>query len=182
MIKGKLCALRHLRQEDIEPFLRLTNNLEIRGPHFPSQLRPPEQFQKDFDSHGFVTEEFERMLIVDLEDRIIGDIGHFQLRGKHVREIGYILFEPAARGRGYTSEAVMLLVDYLFRSQHHLHRLELMMAVDNLGSERVAQKCGFTKEGTLRQRLFFDGRFVDGHLYSLLRGEWENRREARLEA
>ena len=41
---------------------------------------------------------------------------------------------------------------------------------------RVAQKCGFTAEGLLRQSFFINGRFQDVGIFSLLRPEWEERR------
>jgi len=177
MLKGNLCTLRHMQAQDLDRYLQLANNLEIRGQYFPLLLKPPEAVKKEFYETGFVTDEMERMLILDQDDQIVGDIGNFKVRSKHTREIGFILFEPEARGRGYTSEATRLLSDYLFRAYHHIQRLELIMATENKGSERVAQKCGFTREGVMRQQLFMNGRYHDSYLYSLLRSDWEANRK-----
>ena len=46
----------------------------------------------------------------------------------------------------------------------------------NTGSERIAQKCGFTQEGVLRQAFFIQGVMRDVKMYSLLRPEWQARR------
>ena len=35
------------------------------------------------------------------------------------------------------------------------------------------EKCGFTLEGTQRHAVYRDGRFVDVHLMSILRDEWQ---------
>jgi RimJ/RimL family protein N-acetyltransferase len=41
----------------------------------------------------------------------------------------------------------------------------------NLGSSRVAEKCGFTYEGTMRKATFNQGEYHSLRLYSLLREE-----------
>jgi RimJ/RimL family protein N-acetyltransferase len=41
---------------------------------------------------------------------------------------------------------------------------------------RVAQKCGFTEEGLLREAFFINGRYQDVRIMSLLRHEWEGLR------
>ena len=106
---------------------------------------------------------------------IVGVVTHFKARTPTMREIGYRLFDQTLAGRGYVTEACTLLIDYLFNVSQY-HRIELMTAPENTASVRVAEKCGFTAEGTLRQSFFINGRFQDVTLYSLLRPEWEARR------
>src|SRR3954466_11498872 len=90
------------------------------------------------------------------------------------RELGWTIYNPANRGRGYASEAVAALVDYLFRA-HPINRVECCVSPGNRASARVAEKCGFVKEGTLRELIFVGGRFLDGDAFSILRSEWERR-------
>ena len=68
------------------------------------------------------------------------------------------------------TEALSLCADYLFQSTK-IHRVQLIIAEGNIASERVAQKCGFTYEGTARQAMFQRGRHQDMKLYALLRNE-----------
>ncbi|HUQ43528.1 MAG TPA: GNAT family protein [Candidatus Limnocylindria bacterium] len=63
-------------------------------------------------------------------------------------------------GRGIGTEAVTLLVDFLFDSQQ-VHRLVLYIHVDNVPSHRIAEKTGSTKEGTLRDGWFHRGGWHD---------------------
>jgi ribosomal-protein-alanine N-acetyltransferase len=89
-----------------------------------------------------------------------------------VAEIGYWIAEPA-RGRGATTAAVRLAAPWAFGAEPRLQRLQLRAAADNHGSNRVAEKAGFTREGILRSahwnaRL---GRRVDWVMWSLLRSE-----------
>jgi hypothetical protein len=61
-----------------------------------------------------------------------------------------------------------------------IHRVQLIIAEGNVASERVAQKCGFTYEGTVRQAMFTRGRHFDMKIYSLLRHEVETCLPSRL--
>jgi RimJ/RimL family protein N-acetyltransferase len=72
-------------------------------------------------------------------------------------------------GRGIATAAALKLMSWAFENTR-LNRLEIVIAVDNLRSHRVAEKVGARCEGTLRQRLILDGRTVDAVMYSIVRG------------
>lgn len=70
-------------------------------------------------------------------------------------ELGYFL-DRSQTGKGYASELVRLLEDYLFAKG--FHRLKLEIDERNLLSQRVAERTGFVYEGTLRDVLLaYDG-------------------------
>lgn len=75
-------------------------------------------------------------------------------------------------GRGYTSEALAAVIDYLF-SEVGLNRIESQHDPDNPASGRVMQKCGMTYEGTHRQADYSNRGIVDACMYAILRAEWE---------
>jgi RimJ/RimL family protein N-acetyltransferase len=52
-----------------------------------------------------------------------------------------------------------------------LFRVELVMAMTNLASRRVADKAGAQFEGLARHRLYLNGSSVDAAIYSLIPGE-----------
>lgn len=171
MLKGQLCIVRHVTGADLNTFIALVNDLPSRGDYFSTHFKSPETLRKEFMQNSFVTDDSELFVIEDSLHHIIGVISHFKSRTPTTREIGYRLFEPKLAGRGYVSEACRLVVDYLF-SVHQFHRLELLTAPENIASVRIAQKCGFTAEGLLRQSFFIQGRFQDVAVFSLLRPEW----------
>ncbi|MBA5603759.1 GNAT family N-acetyltransferase [Duganella sp. FT3S] len=175
MLKGKLCTVRHLLTADLNTFIALVNDLPSRGDYFSSQFKSPETMRKEFMQSGFASEDSELFVIEDQAHHIVGVLTHFKARTPTMREIGYRLFDQTLAGRGYVTEACTLLVDHLFKTSQ-FHRLEVLTAPDNLASVRVAEKCGFTAEGTLRQSFFINGSFCDVTVYSLLRPEWEARR------
>jgi RimJ/RimL family protein N-acetyltransferase len=83
--------------------------------------------------------------------------------------IGYWL-APWARGRGVATHAVRLLANWAF-ADLELARVELTCGPDNRASQRVAERCGFTREGILRSHIPFRGSRRDTVMYSLLPGE-----------
>jgi RimJ/RimL family protein N-acetyltransferase len=91
-------------------------------------------------------------------------------------EIGYWT-APWARGRGVMTHAVRLLASWAF-GEFELRRIELIIAVENTGSNRVAERAGFTCEGVLRQYRENKGIWRDHYMWSLLRSELAPNRRA----
>lgn len=163
--------IRHVAERDLDTLLPLMSDLALRGAFLPSRLVSPQQTREQFKADGLSSDAFERLLIVDKQDKILGTIWHFKsVPYFDAREIGYILFAPAQRNRGIMSQAVSLLVRQLFRSMT-INRVEIRMDTRNLASEKVAIKCGFQKEGVARGANFVQGQHVDMCVYALLRSE-----------
>jgi RimJ/RimL family protein N-acetyltransferase len=84
-------------------------------------------------------------------------------------EIGYAL-APDARGRGIATRALDLVTRYALE-ELGLERVELQIATDNDASIRVAEKCGYRREGVLRSLYVKPGRRGDFVIYSKLPGD-----------
>ncbi len=83
-------------------------------------------------------------------------------------EVGYFLLGDKT-GQGYATEAACALVEVAFARLGAL-RIDLQCAADNLASQRVAARLGFTLEGRQRLRLRKkSGELVDRLWYGLLR-------------
>lgn len=98
----------------------------------------------------------------------VGAIG-LHPRDATMREVGYWT-APWARGRGVMTDAVRLVCDWGFGGLG-LARIEWWANVGNHGSRRVAEKAGFTMEGTCRSRLLHRSERVDGWVGGLLPGD-----------
>jgi len=110
------------------------------------------------------------MFIIQKKDGTrIGLTNHRLIRPYKWTEIAYGLF-PNERGKGYGTEAVQLIVEYLFLSKD-LARIQAIADVRNKASQRVLEKTGFQREGTIRKALFNRGELREYYLYSLLREE-----------
>lgn len=82
---------------------------------------------------------------------------------------------PDERGKGYGSEAVQIMVDYLFLNRD-LVRIQAETHPDNAASTKVLEKTGFSKEGLIRKAFFSRGTWRDTALYSILKNEWKEPR------
>lgn len=103
-----------------------------------------------------------------------GNISIWQTsRTGRIGEIGYWVRTDLNR-RGLATEATGALMRAGYEALG-LHKIILRIAVGNRGSERVAEKLGFTQEGVLREELLIRGNWVDHSLYSMLEGEFMRR-------
>ena len=86
-------------------------------------------------------------------------------------EVGYWA-AAQARGRGLATRAVRLIARWAI-DVAGAERVQLRADVQNAASLRVAEKAGFTREGTLRSAAFNQrqDRRIDYAVYSLLPGE-----------
>lgn len=101
------------------------------------------------------------------DDKMLGVIGHYRIKPEHYRaEVGYMIL-PEYHGKGITTEAVQCVVDYGFNTMQ-LHSIEGVIDPENGASEKVLQKCGFVKEAHFKENEYFDGKFIDAVVYSIL--------------
>lgn len=120
---------------------------------------------------GFETGQSLNFAGVDGRDRLLGSFGLSRpLPDARVIEVGYWV-APWARGGGVATTATRLLSRWAL-TQLGYERVELYAAVDNTGSQRVAEKAGFTREGVLREReLTREGTRRDMVVFGLLARE-----------
>jgi len=103
----------------------------------------------------------------------IGYLGHYKIDIENYRsEIGYMIL-PKFEGKGYATEAVKTIVKYGFE-QLHLHSIEAVIDPENFASERVLQRCGFVKEAHILENEYYEGKFWDTVIYSLLKRNFKD--------
>jgi RimJ/RimL family protein N-acetyltransferase len=89
---------------------------------------------------------------IEAEGRLVGTLQFYRAgAGIHGYEIGYILHAEADRGQGYGSDALRLFSDVLFDAHPACHRLQLIIETWNEASVRLAEACGYAREGVLRK-------------------------------
>ena len=87
-------------------------------------------------------------------------------RDARTAELGYVV-APAARGRGVATEGLRRLTEWAF-DEAGMFRLELMISVENGASRRVAERCGYVREGILRSLHVKQGLHEDTEIWSRL--------------
>lgn len=82
-------------------------------------------------------------------------------------ELGYVLASKYW-GKGIGTQAVKMVAKTIFDELPHLERLEALVDVENVGSQRVLEKAGFKREGVLRKYMIMKGSTRDRVIFSLL--------------
>lgn len=107
--------------------------------------------------------------IFSANGEFLGNCGLNELnRENKFANLGYWIRTPRTR-QGFATVAVHELSRWGF-AHTDLNRFEIVVAVDNLPSQRVAERAGAFREGVLRRRLVLHGRAHDAVLYSIVRG------------
>jgi RimJ/RimL family protein N-acetyltransferase len=121
----------------------------------------------------------ERTMNISIQDdktselKLIGNGGFHAIdRKEQSAEIGLLLGDKTEWNKGYGTEAVQALIWHGFHNLN-LHRIWLRVHEPNKGGIRAYEKAGMKHEGTLREAHYQEGRFVDVHIMSILRHEWD---------
>ena len=179
MIKGTNVSLRPIAEADLEKLYSKLIDIEGRGPWYPLSRGSLTKFRRRFEEDGRMSDDEGLLVMVDHEDRLVGTVDWNKLNGDVPdMELGYRVFDRADWGKGIASEALDLFASWLFDTQP-INRLHLTIHVDNIGSHRVAEKCGFIKEGMSREAWYHKGKWHDIDVYTMTRVESDERRSHR---
>lgn len=166
MLEGKLVNLRIMEREDLPFYVKWVNDPDFFGEYNPLEQTTKTEMERNYDT---APPEKKRFFIEKKDGTKIGVVIVFPVGD--LCEIGYTLIS-SERGKGYCTEAVTILVDYLFLSRD-LFRIQATTDARNTASQKVLEKVDFKKEGVLRKSAFIRGERRDLFQYSILREEWK---------
>lgn len=107
--------------------------------------------------------------------KLIGDCGmHFIDAEFRQIEIGFSL-SPAIQGKGYATEAVTYLLDYIFTTLK-THRVYGSCDPGNLSSIKLMERVGMRKEAHFKESIWFKERWADDVIYAILDHEWSEKK------
>lgn len=138
----------------------------VRGEEQP--FGSPAKLEEVYE--GWAADEDRAVWVIMTEGRVVGELLLMDLDATN-RSCALRLWITGARDRGVGTAALTLALDHGFRTVG-LHRVTLEVFEHNPRAQHVYEKLGFRREGTLREALWQDGRWVDAHLMGLLSREW----------
>ena len=178
MIHGKLTTLRAIERHDLDYLLRWYNDAEAM--YFwaePYKTMSREELDGRYGSGlGGSTGRMHWLLITTRDEagrgESIGRIGYVDLdrRNRHT-EIAIMIGERDYWGRGYGSDALIAYLGYLFH-ELNLHKVWLRVEAFNERAQRAYEKCGFRRDGVLREHTFLGGRYYDSIIMSILEDDF----------
>ncbi|MHA2225277.1 MAG: GNAT family N-acetyltransferase [Candidatus Hodarchaeales archaeon] len=180
MLKGKYIFLRGLEVSDVDEIMKYWNNPELQ--QFHSQPR----FASRDEEIVWIQSTWERrqkgeayifgiclikkkLYIGNIELRILSNINR---RGS----LGIGIFDPNYWGKGYGTEASILLLDYAF-STLNLHTIELEVFSFNSRALTCYEKVGFIETGRKREAHFAKGQYHDIIMMDISEQEFKNKIE-----
>lgn len=171
ILQNENIKLRPLELTDIDRLAELANNRKISinltdGFPFPYTADDAKKFIMNLLNQNPTT-----TFGIEYEGEYVGNIG--LVKGTDVyrksANIGYFIGEPYWN-KGIVSKAINLITDYGF-DKLDIIRIHTGVFDYNLPSQRVLEKCGFTKEGTFRKSVIKNGKIYDEIRYSKLKNE-----------
>ena len=100
-----------------------------------------------------------------IKDRVVGGIGlKIDQHRPHIGEVGYFV-DRKHWGKGIAPMAVEVIEEIGFGGLG-LERIELVTLKNNRASIRVAEKCGYRREGIQRHKHKQDGTYYDCYLFA----------------
>jgi len=101
----------------------------------------------------------------------VGFTALYGLGGQAAPELGILIGEPDAWGRGVGTEAQRLTIERAF-GEFGAHRVVELILADNGRARHVVERLGFELEGMMRGHVRRDGRLLDVAVYGLGREAW----------
>lgn len=176
MLEGKNVNLRLMEKDDVPLLIEWWNSLEYQGEYFAVMQKSKDQALREFENPSAVQVAMENheFMIEKKDGTRIGHIGYGRDILHDWIEIGYDIV-PSERKKGYATEAIQIMVDYLFLIKD-IPRISVCTDARNTAAIRAAEKAEFKKEGIVRKGGFTMGKYVDACLLGLLREEWKEPR------
>ena len=174
-IEGEAVSLGPIRREHIPLYLRWINDFTITR-NLAVQPSPMTMEQEIAWYEQASTNHAEPMFTIYERSigRAVGNCGLHEVDHRNRRaEVGIMIGEPDARGRGYGTEAMKLLLDFAF-TVLGMHSVMLLVYEYNYPARRSYEKAGFREIGRRRESRWFNGRFWDEIHMDILASEFES--------
>jgi RimJ/RimL family protein N-acetyltransferase len=172
--EGRLVRIRPVREDDLPDLTAWKLDSDALSGFDAPSIRSLDKARRQHAEDGFLSPECSIYAVEAIADeRLVGRVGFFRdspVYDTMLRTMS-LIGSPEDRGRGYATEARILLVNYLYLSTS-VERVYSETEERNAPARRSLEKTGMTFEGILRHLFFDQGRWADIAVYSIIRPEW----------
>jgi len=167
MLRGSKVYLSEYSKDELKLVKDLINDWDIQEYLNPDTIIPLtyEDELEWFESNRKHIEKDYSFAIRTIEDNIyLGGCGYRNVNYKNrTCYIGIMISNKEFQNKGYGSEALDLLINYIFYEMN-LRKIILMVFSNNERAIHVYKKLGFHIEGTLKEQVFRNGKYIDEHI------------------
>ncbi len=181
LFRGQLVRLAAPAEGDAQAFARWTEDASYLRSLDTDYAHPVsvQEFAKRLNPEAAHPNRIEFHLRTLEDDRLIGFVALHTIEWNNQAALLAIgIGEPAYRGRGYGTDALLLALHYGFE-ELNLHRVGLNVIANNARAIRTYERIGFRREGALRGAVSRDGSRYDVLLMGMLKDEWDTEKEKR---
>lgn len=162
-------TLRPWKKDDLESLVYYANNLNI-AKNLSGRFPYPYTREAGGAFIQFATTDLPiHIFAIDIEGKAVGGIGIHPQTDIHCKnaELGYWIGEPFWN-KGIITKAIPQIVDFGFRT-FEIDRIFARCFSDNIASQRVLEKTGFSLEAHFKDTLFKYDRTTDELIYGIRR-------------
>ncbi len=168
-------TIRPIKETDIMDFFEIYKNEDtcrflLHEPWNLSSLE--EEFHKKLAAN-VLTQDTAISLACEMNNVVIGNISIWYTDMKETVEIGYT-FNNEYSGKGYASEAVRSVIEYLFCTMK-IHRIQANLDARNLSSAKLCERVGMRREAHFIQDYWNKGEWTDSFIYGMLISDMDKR-------
>lgn len=176
VLRGERTRLRPLLDSDVAPLTTWLNDPDVR--YWLHHSDREDATEDDFREVYMAPDRRQLVFAIEAEDgSLIGVTRLIDIDRTHGRgEIAIIIGDKTAWSRGYGTDVLRAFLRHTFEAMG-LRRVQLITDADNARGIRCYEKAGFVHEGRLRQHRVRYGEPIDMVVMSVLRKEWETRRQ-----
>lgn len=169
-------GIRFITKEDTDHILQWRNAPSVIE-HFVYRKPLTREEHLNWLETKVTTGEVAQFIIEEVENKIpIGSVYLRDIDNIHQKaEFGIFIGEDAARGKGYGTQATLLILQYAFETLG-LNKVTLRVFAENQRAIHCYKKVGFIEDGRFRDDVCINGKFHDMVFMSILRKEWESRK------
>lgn len=173
--------LRAFRPEDAAAFSAYRSEPEVarfQGWSAPYSLEQAQEFVTEMMQAvpGTPGQWYQIAMEEKASGQVIGDVAfHIEANSPQQAILG-ITLAGAAQGKGYATEAMQRLLQFLFEDLE-LHRVSAYIDVDNPASYHLVERLGFRREGHFIENTWFKGAWGSEYFYALLAREWREKQK-----
>ena len=175
-LTGPRVALRRFHPDDLDRFVAYRSSEQVarfQSWDAPYPREEGERFIREIaeDDPDTAGEWFQFAVALRSSGQLIGDCAAMpHADDPRQCDIGFTL-SSEHQGHGYASEAVRLLLTYLFTARAK-HRITAYCDPRNAPSVALLERLGMRREGHLRESTWAKGEWTDDLVYGLLHDEW----------
>lgn len=175
ILSDEKVILRAVEAEDAECLREMINSPDIEkmvvGWSFPVSIKNQADWINSIKNSDSVR------YVVDVKNKAVGlaIISNIDFKNS-TANLNIKLSKECPKQCGIGSSAVSLMIKYCF-DELNLNCITANILSYNIASQKTFEKCGFTKDGVLRKRIYKGGEYHDLCAYSLLKDEYNGNRK-----